>query len=120
MNKKDLIWMGDSLEVIKSFPERVKRDIGFALHIAQVGSKHDNFKKMLGFTGGVYEIRSRFNKEAYRAVYVLKLDEKVYVLHAFQKKSKRGIRTPKEEVALIKYRLTQVRQLIASGESYAK
>ena len=79
---------------------------GFALHEAQLGRKHANAKPLKGFGGaGVLEVVSRHDGDAFRAVYTVKLAGRVYVLHAFQKKSKSGIATPKAEIEVIKARL---------------
>ena len=79
---------------------------GFALHEAQLGRKHTNAKPLKGFGGaGVLEVVSRHDGTAFRAVYTVKLAGRVYVLHAFQKKSKSGIATPKAEIEVIKARL---------------
>ena len=79
---------------------------GFALHEAQLGRKHPDAKPLKGFGGaGVLEIMARSDGDAFRAVYTVKLADRIYVLHAFQKKSKSGIATPKPEIDLIKARL---------------
>lgn len=80
--------------------------IGFALHTAQLGGKHPAAKVMKGFGGsGVVEIVDDFEDGTYRAVYTVRFSDIVYVLHAFQKKSKKGIATPKSDLDLIKLRL---------------
>ena len=114
---KPLVWMGNSLETVRSFPSAVKDEIGFALYQAQVGSKHLNAKPMKGFGPGVFEIVSDYRRNTFRAVYMVRLWENVYVLHAFQKKSKSGIRTPRSEIALIKYRLKRAIELHKEQEN---
>lgn len=109
---KELIWIGASKRNIIDFPDEVKDEIGFALHLAQLGQKAEIAKpfKISGETG-VFEIVSNFNTDTYRAVYAVKIDERIYVLHTFKKKSNSGIKTPKHEVDLIKNRLMQAKEL---------
>ncbi len=103
---KKVIWIGSSQKVIKDFPLEVRKAIGFALYQAQEGNKHINAKPLKGFSGaGVLEIVEDFDSDTYRAVYTVKFEEFIYVIHAFQKKSKTGIKTPKQEIDLIKKRL---------------
>lgn len=102
---KPVFWVGSSLKDLKQFPEEVKNNIGYALHFAQMGVKHNDAKPLKGIGSGVMEIMSDFNTDTYRAVYTVKIGEAIYVLHSFQKKSKRGISTPKEEINIIKQRL---------------
>jgi len=108
---KPLVWMGNSLEILRSFPSAVKDEIGFALYQAQVGSKHVNAKPMKGLGPGILEIASDYRRDAFRAVYTVGLGFKVYVLHAFQKKSKSGIATPKSDIELVKHRLKRASEL---------
>jgi phage-related protein len=102
---KKLRWIGSSKSDLKSMPLAVKREIGFSLHQAQEGKMPLNAKPLKEIAAGVIEIVSDYNKNTYRAVYVLKLSDAIYVLHSFQKKSKSGIKTPKLEIDLIKQRL---------------
>ncbi|MEJ2112069.1 MAG: type II toxin-antitoxin system RelE/ParE family toxin [Acidobacteriota bacterium] len=102
---KSIVWMGDSLEKVRSFPHAVKEEIGFALYQAQTGGKHVNAKPLKGLGSGVMEVVSEYRSDTYRAVYTISLGPKVYVLHAFQKKSKKGIATPKPDIELIRHRL---------------
>lgn len=92
---KRVEWVGSSLEDLKEFPEDVRQVIGYALYLAQCGEKHPSAKPLKGFKGaGVLEVVEDFDGDTYRSVYAVKLAGVVYVLHAFQKKSKRGIATP--------------------------
>jgi phage-related protein len=103
---KEIIWMGDSKDNLLKFPEDVKDIMGYALHIAQQGGKHPAAKPLKGFKGaGVLEIAENHDGNTYRAIYTVRIKNKVYVLHAFQKKSKKGIQTPKGDIELIKTRL---------------
>jgi phage-related protein len=108
---KDLFWMGDSRKKLKGFPEDVREVMGYGLFLAEKGGKHPNAKPLKGFGGaGVLEIVEDHDGNTFRAVYTVKLANAVYVLHAFQKKSKKGIATPKADLDLIKDRLKQARQ----------
>jgi phage-related protein len=109
--------MGNSLETVRGFPSVVKDEIGFALYQAQVGSKHLNAKPMKGLGPGVFEIVSDYRRNTFRAVYMVRLGLKIYVLHAFQKKSKSGIAMPKSEIALIKDRLKRAIELHKEQEN---
>ena len=107
---KPVIWVGSSYRDLKDFPSEVQKDIGYALWLAQVGEKHDKTKPLKGFSS-VMEIVSDYRTDTYRTVYTVKLGSKLYVLHAFQKKSKRGIATPKKEIDMIRKRLQEARRL---------
>lgn len=112
---RPLVWMGDSLEKVRRFPPSVKDEIGFALYQAQIGKRHVNAKPMKGLGSGVLEIVSDYRGDTFRAVYMVKLANKVYVLHAFQKKSRGGIATPGPDIELIKHRLKRAVQLHLEG-----
>ena len=103
---KKLHFVGSSQEDIRGFPEEVKSDIGYALFIVQKGEKPASAKLLKGFGGaGVLEIIENFDSNTYRAVYTVKFVNVVYVLHRFQKKAKHGIKTPQQDINLIKQRL---------------
>lgn len=103
---KPLEFIGSSRDDLSAFPLDVKQSIGFALRAAQKGLKHPDAKPLKGFDGaGVLEVVSDFDGDTFRAVYTVRLKTTIYVLHAFQKKSKSGIKTPKATIALIKARL---------------
>ena len=103
---KRVVWIGSSRRDLKSFPGDVKRAIGFALYQAQIGCKAPSAKPLSGFgSAGVLEIVADYNTDTYRVVYTVRFGDFIYVLHAFQKKSKRGGTTPKPDVALIRSRL---------------
>ena len=105
---KPLFWIGSSRRDVSGFPEEVRRPFGFALRQAQKGGKHPDAKPLKGFGGAaVLEVVEDHAGGAYRAVYTVRFAGAVYVLHAFQKKSKRGIATPKQEIELIRGRLKQ-------------
>lgn len=104
---KPVTWVGTSREDLKLVPRAVTRDIGQALYAAQQGEKDPATKPMQGFKPKVMEIVAPHASDTYRAVYTLKLGNEVFVLHAFQKKAKRGRATPKKELDLIKQRLKE-------------
>ena len=102
---KNVIWVGDALEQVRHFPQMVRRKIGEALRFAQYGGKHPRAKPLRGLGSGVFEIAAPYDTDTYRAVYAVAIGDNIYVLHAFQKKSTRGIQTPKHEIDLMKQRL---------------
>lgn len=113
---KGLKWMGSSKKDLLAFPKNVQQEIGYALHMAQVGEIYKSAKLFKGFGSGVYEIVSDFNTDTWRSVYVVKLDDNVYVLHAFQKKSKKGIATPKKEISIIEERMKNLKQILKNQD----
>ena len=105
---KPVIWIGSSRRDLREMPQQVRRDIGQALYAAQQGVTDPAAKPLKGFGGArVMEIVVRYRTDAYRAVYTAHFDNAVYVLHVFQKKSKSGIATPKQEIELIRRRLAE-------------
>lgn len=103
---KPLVWIATTREDLKRFPDEVQRVMGYALYLAQIGRKHPDATPLKGFGGaGVLEVIEDFEGNAYRAVYTVKLADVVYVLHAFQKKSKRGIKTSRADIGKVKARL---------------
>ena len=109
---KPLIWIGSSLKDLRVFPNPVKDEMGYALYIAQQGGKHINAKPLKGFGGaGVVEVVSDYYGDTFRTIYTVRLASAVYVLHAFQKKSKTGRKTPESEIELVKRRLIQAEEI---------
>lgn len=108
---REVVWLGDSRKCISKFPIEVKRTIGHALYFAQMGDHHPRTKMMKGLGSGVYEIFEDHRNGTFRAVYTIKISEKIYVVHAFQKKSKSGIKTPMEDIDLIKKRLKLIKEI---------
>src|ERR1700730_7072510 len=104
---RPLIWRGTSKTDFIAFPQAAQREMGYALFLAQMGERHPTTVKTLkGFGGAtVIEIKESYKGNAYRAVYTVRYADAVYVLHAFQKKSQKGIATPKAEMDLIEKRL---------------
>jgi phage-related protein len=110
-------WIGTAKEDLLSFPDAVVREIGHALYVAQIGGKHASAKPLKGLSGaGVLEIVEDFDGDTYRAVYTVRLADIVYVLHAFQKKSKKGIATPRREIDIIKARLRRAEEEYAAWQ----
>jgi phage-related protein len=104
--EKPCLFVGPSRRELKAFPEDVKGSIGHALHLAQCGEEATYAKALKGFGGrGILELVEDFDGNTYRAVYTVRFVGVIYVLHAFQKKSKKGIATPKHTIELIKSRL---------------
>ncbi len=103
---KPVIWVASSRKILKTFPKEVRRLVGQAIFDAQIGDKHPDARPLKGFRGsGVLEIVEDDDGNTYRAVYTIRFTGAIYVLHVFQKKSKRGIKTPHEEIELVKARL---------------
>ncbi len=112
MPEKPVRWVGNSRDDLRAFPAGVQDVMGFALWQAQGGDKHIGAKPLTGFGGAsVLEIVDDYDGDTYRAVYTVRFPEAVYVLHAFQKKSRRGIETPRQELELIRQRLKRAEQL---------
>jgi len=115
---KPLYWVGSSKKDLMGLPETVVNVFGYALYLAQIGGKHDQAKPLKGFgSAGVLEIIEDWEGNAYRAVYTVRLAGCVFVLHVFQKKSKRGVATPKRELDLIRERWKVAEQMARELES---
>ena len=109
---RPVIWVGSSRRNLRGFPREVRREIGQALFTAQQGETDPSAKPLRGFGGGaVLEIVADQEGGTWRAVYTVRFREAIYVLHAFQKKSKRGIATPKKDIDLIRQRLAEAERL---------
>lgn len=108
---KALIWLGSSLDDLREFPKAVQRSMGRGLRLAQGGEKAHEAKPLTGYGGaGVLELVASHMGNAYRAVYTVTFAEVVYVLHAFEKKSKRGRTTPQADIAMVNRRLQLAEQ----------
>jgi phage-related protein len=113
---KPVVWVRSSKDDLKKFPRIAQSHLGFALKVAQNGGKHPDAKSMRGFSGAsVIEIVEDYDGDTYRAVYTVKFVDAIYVLHAFQKKSKTGIATPKHDLHLIEERLRRAKELHMLG-----
>jgi phage-related protein len=108
--ERPLDWIGSSKKDFLAFPEAVKDELGNALGLAQFGGKHPKAKPWTGQGPGVLEIVEDYRGDTYRAVYTVRFKEVVYVLHAFQKKSPKGIKTARSDVGLIERRLKLAQQ----------
>lgn len=108
--EKPLHWVGAAKKDYKAFPQEVQADMGYALGLAQLGGKHPHAKPWKGEGPGIFEVVEDHRGDTYRAVYTVRFAGVVYVLHAFQKKSKSGIKTPQDDVRLITERLKRAQQ----------
>ena len=102
---RPLLWVASSKRNYGEFPARVQETLGFELFLVQTGQHPPSAKPLKGIGSGVLELVEDFDGDTYRTVYTVRFQEAVYVLHAFKKKSKRGIATPKSDIDLIKRRL---------------
>lgn len=107
---KPLIWRATSKADFLGFPVSVQREMGYVLFLAQMGERHSSATKTLkGFGGGaVIEVRENHDGNTYRAIYTVRYANAVFVLHAFQKKSKKGTMTPKADINLIRKRFNDL------------
>ncbi len=102
---RPLVWVGSSKADLRSMPEEIQDAFGYAIHLAQIGKKSDHAKPLKGFgSAGVLEVVESWQRDTYRAVYTVKFANAVYVLHCFQKKSTKGIETPKSDMDKIRDR----------------
>src|SRR5450631_1053570 len=113
---KKLTWLADSRSNVKSFPAGVQDDIGYALYAAQLGELSLKAKPLHGLGGKVMELAAYDSSGPYRAIYTVSSGESIYVIHAFQKKSKAGIATPKPDMDLIGQRLKQLSSKVKNAE----
>jgi len=113
---KKFAWLADSRARVKSFPAGVQDDIGYALYAAQLGEMSPKAKPLHGLGSGVMEIVANDESGTWRAVYTVSIGDLIYVVHAFQKKSKIGIATPKAEMDLVRQRLKQLRSEVRNAE----
>ncbi len=113
---KQLVWVGASRKDFSAFPDEIKSEVGYALFQAQQGLRHRKAKSLTGFGGaGIVEIVTGFQGDAFRTVYTVRFVSSVYVLHAFQKKSKTGIATPQSEIDLVRRCLRDAEHLEQGG-----
>jgi len=108
---KEIAWVKAVLKDFGKFPKAVQEEMLTSLDIASFGKKSDIAKPMKGLGSGVMEIALPYRSDAYRVVYAVKIGEVIWVVHAFQKKSSKGIATPKKEVDLIKSRLKRIKEM---------
>jgi len=108
---RPVVWLGNSKKNILEFPEGTQKLLGDELQLMQYGGMPKDAKPFKGVGSGVFEIALRYATDAYRVVLAVQIGSKIYVLHAFQKKSKKGIETPKQDVELIKKRYKEAQEL---------
>jgi phage-related protein len=108
---RPVIWMGNSKKTIRDFPEGAQKLLGDELQLIQFGGMPKDAKPFKGIGSGVLEIALRFASDAYRVVAAVQIGKRIYVLHAFQKKSRKGIETPKHDVDLIRQRYREAQEL---------
>jgi len=113
---RSVVWLGNAKKNLREFPEEARKLIGDELQLLQFGGMPRDTKPFKGVGSGVLEIAVRYDKDAYRTVVAVQLGKKLYVLHAFQKKSKRGIETPNRDVELIKQRYKEAKELASHEE----
>lgn len=116
MKIKEVIWLYSTRKNLKTFPEEVRNEVGYALYAAQCGEKSSITKKYKSMPG-VMEIVSDFNKETYRAVYTFKIENCIYVLHCFHKKSKKDNKIPKNDKKIIEDRYKEVLDYVRKQKS---
>jgi phage-related protein len=108
---RPIVWVGDSRKQVRNFPMEVKKEVGDALFDVQMGTTPPDAKPLKGVGSGVFEIVTRHDTNTYRTVYAVQIGSRIYVLHAFQKKSKKDIKTAKKDVDLIKRRYQQALEM---------
>ncbi len=108
---RPVVWLSNTKKNLLNFPKEVIRRVGFKLQLIQSGNIPTDVKPLKGVGSGVFEISIKYDRDAYRCVQALQLGDTIYVLHVFQKKSKRGIATPKQDVDLVKQRYSDAKEL---------
>ncbi|MBI4389463.1 MAG: type II toxin-antitoxin system RelE/ParE family toxin [Nitrospinae bacterium] len=109
---RPISWVKAALKDYQKFPKGAQLEIRRALTVAAEGAKAENAKPMKGLGPGVFEIALKYRTDAYRVVYAVQIGEAIWVVHAFQKKSKTGIKTPKQDIDLIKKRTRETKELL--------
>lgn len=113
---RPVVWVGNSKENLRSFPDGARKLLGDELQLIQFGGMPKDAKPFKGVGSGVLELALRYASDAYRVVVAVQIGRRIYVLHAFQKKSKKGIETPKRDVDLIKKRYLAALELAHEDE----
>lgn len=114
---RPVIWLGSSKKRIQKFPVQAQKLIGDQLQLIQFGGMPHDAKYLRGIGAGVLEIAIRHNKESYRCIQAVQLGAEIYVLHAFHKKSHKGIQTPHKDIAVIKQRYKEAQKLANDEQS---
>jgi phage-related protein len=112
LTTRPISWIKTAHKDFEKFPQEAKQQVWEALTIAGEGRKADSAKPMKGFGSGVFEIALQYRSNAWRVVYAVQLGEDIWVIHAFQKKSKTGIKTPKREIDLIEQRIANLKETL--------
>ena len=112
---RNISWVRAALKEFLQFPQPVQQQAKYALEIAAAGAKADIAKPLLGLGTGVLEIVLPFRSDAFRVIYAVKLGSDLWVVHAFQKKSTQGIKTPQREIDLVKERLKRLKEMTNGG-----
>lgn len=110
--EREINWISGARKEFDRFPEPVQLETARSLAVAAEGQKADNVKPLKGFDDGVFEIVLRHRGDAYRVVYAVKIGKDVWVVHAFQKKSTQGIKTPKHEIELVRERIKRLKEVL--------
>ena len=108
---RPIVWLGNSRKNVQAFPKGAQKLLGDELQLIQFGGMPKDAKPFKGVGSGVLEIGLRYATDAYRVVLAVQIGKRIYVLHAFQKKSKKGIETPKRDIDLVKKRYAEAREL---------
>ena len=108
---RPLVWMGDSRKNLRDFPDGAQKLLGDELQLIQFGGMPKDAKPFKGVGSGVLEIALRYSSDAYRVVLAVQIGRRIYILHAFQKKSRKGIATPQQDIDLIRQRYMEAREL---------
>lgn len=111
-NTREIAWIKAARKEFEKFPLGARREIEIALTVAAEGHKADIAKPMKGLGSGVFEVALKYRSDAYRVVYAVQIVEAIWVVHAFQKKSKTGIKTPKADIDLIRSRLKRLKEIL--------
>ena len=113
---RTVVWLGNSKENLRDFPNGAQKLLGDELQLIQFGGMPKDAKPFKGIGSGVMEIALRYATNAYRVVLAVQIGRRIYVLHAFQKKSKKGSQTPKRDVELIRKRYAEAQELVHEHE----
>jgi phage-related protein len=100
-----VVWEGDSLEALQSFPDRPRHDLGYALYRLQLGQMPGNSRPMQSIGAGVFELREQDERAWYRVIYLKKIRRRIHVLHVFEKRS---AKTPRKDFDIARHRLSNV------------
>ena len=111
-DSRQLSWVKAARKEFEKFPLGARREIEIALTLAAEGRKADTAKHVKGLGSGVFEIALAYRSDAYRVVYAVQIGEAIWVVHAFQKKSKTGLKTPKAEINVIRTRLKRLKEML--------